>query len=139
MMRYTILFLLTFFSILATAQEHQLNLWADGNIPNFQKTEEVEEADPNRNILWLTKIQTPSMDVYLPTPRNATGQAVIICPGGGYAGLAYDWEGTDVARWLNAKGIAGIVLKYRLPKSKSQIEPHKSLSLIHISEPTRPY
>ena len=125
-MRYTILFLLTFFSILATAQEHQLNLWADGNIPNFQKTEEVEEADPNRNILWLTKIQTPSMDVYLPTPRNATGQAVIICPGGGYAGLAYDWEGTDVARWLNAKGIAGIVLKYRLPKSKSQIEPHKS-------------
>jgi len=90
-MRYTLLFILTFFSILTVAQEHQLNLWADGNIPNFQETDEVEEADPNREILWLTKVQTPSMDVYLPT-----------------------------------QGIAGIVLKYRLPKSKSQIEPHKS-------------
>jgi len=125
-MKYCILTSLLFFSIIMSAQEHQLNLWEDGNMPNFQKTEEVEEHDTDGGILWITKVQTPSMDVYLPTPRNATGQAVIICPGGGYAGLAYDWEGTDVARWLNAKGIAGIVLKYRLPKSISQIEPHKS-------------
>jgi acetyl esterase/lipase len=51
---------------------------------------------------------------------------VIICPGGGYNILAYDWEGTDIARWLNSRGIAAFVLKYRLPGSKSNIEPYKS-------------
>jgi acetyl esterase/lipase len=39
----------------------------------------------------------------------------VICPGGGYQHLAIDKEGHDIARWLNTIGIAGIVLKYRLP------------------------
>ena len=50
----------------------------------------------------------------------------MICPGGGYGILAYDWEGSDIARWLNSRGIAAFVLKYRLPGSKSNIVPHKS-------------
>jgi len=112
-------------SISVSGQDYQLPLW-ENEIPNFQKTTEKEIHDTSRGILWISKVQTPSIDVYLPTPRNATGQAVIICPGGGYHGLAYDWEGTDVARWLNSKGIAGIVLKYRLPTSKSQIIPKDS-------------
>ena len=61
-----------------------------------------------------------------PAKKNATGQAIIICPGGGYAYLAYNWEGTDVAKLLNAKGITAIVLKYRLPNSKSNITPNLS-------------
>ena len=107
------------------AQDHQILLW-ENNIPNFQATQEKEEHHTDRGILWIAKVQKPLIDVYLPTPRNATGQAVIICPGGGYHGLAYDWEGTDVARWLNSKGIAGVVLKYRLPTSESQIVPKDS-------------
>ncbi|MDH5610643.1 MAG: alpha/beta hydrolase, partial [Cyclobacteriaceae bacterium] len=55
-----------------------------------------------------------------------TGQAVVICPGGGYGILAYDWEGTDIAKWLNTHGIAGIVLKYRLPDEASNAIPHQS-------------
>jgi acetyl esterase/lipase len=51
--------------------------------------------------------------------KNSTGKAMVICPGGGYAGLAYDWEGTAIAKWLNSKGINAFVLKYRLPKSNS--------------------
>ncbi len=56
----------------------------------------------------------------------ATGQAVVICPGGGYVRLAYDWEGLDIAKWLNSKGIAAIVLKYRLPISKNNMVGYKS-------------
>ena len=55
-----------------------------------------------------------------------TGQAVIICPGGGYWALAYDLEGTDIARYLNSIGVVGIVLKYRLPTYGNVIEPHKA-------------
>jgi acetyl esterase/lipase len=55
----------------------------------------------------------PSLTIYLPSPEAANGAAVVICPGGGYGGLAIGYEGHDVARWLNDHGIAGFVLKYR--------------------------
>jgi acetyl esterase/lipase len=71
-------------------------------------------------------VQSPDIAVFLPAKNNATGQAVIICPGGGYGILAYNWEGTDPAKLLNAKGIAAIVLKYRLPNSKNNVVPHLS-------------
>jgi acetyl esterase/lipase len=67
------------------------------------------------HIVWLRHVQNPAVEVRLPARGNATGQAVVVCPGGAYAGLAYDWEGTDFAGWLNSRGIAAIVLRYRLP------------------------
>ncbi len=55
----------------------------------------------------------PTLTPYLPEPGKATGAAIVICPGGGYAGLA-SHEGRDYARFLNENGIAGFVLRYRL-------------------------
>lgn len=55
----------------------------------------------------------PTLTPYLAKPELATGAAVVICPGGGYGGLA-DHEGMGYALWLNSQGIAGFVLKYRL-------------------------
>ena len=56
----------------------------------------------------------PAITIYLPAPAQATGTAIVICPGGGYSGLAIDHEGHQVARLLTSRGIAGFVLKYRL-------------------------
>jgi acetyl esterase/lipase len=55
----------------------------------------------------------PTLTAFLPTPEKTTGAAIIICPGGGYGGLARH-EGQGYAEWLADHGIAGIVLKYRL-------------------------
>lgn len=55
----------------------------------------------------------PSLTIYLPS-TIAAGTGIIVCPGGGYGGLAMDHEGDQVARWLNSIGIAAFVLKYRL-------------------------
>ena len=55
----------------------------------------------------------PTLTPFLPDPAKASGAAIVICPGGGYGGLA-DHEGSQYARWLNEQGIAGFVLKYRL-------------------------
>ena len=57
----------------------------------------------------------PSLIVYLPENAKAPTAAVVICPGGGYGGLAISHEGHNVAKWLNSVGVAGIILKYRLP------------------------
>jgi acetyl esterase/lipase len=56
----------------------------------------------------------PTLTAYLPEPDKATGAAMIVCPGGGYAALTMSYEGEDYARWLCDQGIAGFVLKYRL-------------------------
>ncbi len=55
----------------------------------------------------------PTLTTYLPV-ANPTRSAVLIAPGGGYLHLAIEKEGEDVARWLNAHGVAAFVLKYRL-------------------------
>jgi acetyl esterase/lipase len=57
---------------------------------------------------------TPTLTPFFPDPSRATGAAMVICPGGGYGGLAFSYEGVDYARFLNEQGIAGFVLKYRL-------------------------
>jgi len=58
----------------------------------------------------------PTLTAYLPDPTNATGAAMVICPGGGYAHLAAH-EGNDYALWLNQHGVTCFVLKYRLGSS----------------------
>src|ERR1041384_1649420 len=57
--------------------------------------------------------EKPTLPPYCPAPAKATGAAMVICPGGGYGGLA-NHEGDHYARFLNEQGIAGFVLKYRL-------------------------
>ncbi len=106
-----------------SGQDHSLPLY-NGTIPNSKHTDATEKIEKNE-ITVISNVQVPGIDVYLPTKRFATGQAVIICPGGGYWILAYDLEGTDIARYFNSIGVAAIILKYRLPTYGNTIEPHK--------------
>src|SRR5439155_12045657 len=55
----------------------------------------------------------PTITPYLPETSKASGGAIVVCPGGGYGGLA-PHEGKDYALWLNEQGISAFVLKYRL-------------------------
>ena len=56
----------------------------------------------------------PTLRVYLPDKDLANGAGVLICPGGGYRGLAIDHEGQQIARYFNRFGVAAFVLRYRL-------------------------
>jgi acetyl esterase/lipase len=64
---------------------------------------------------------TPFIRVFLPAKEKSTGRAVVICPGGGYSVVASGHEGYRWATYFNPKGIAVIVLKYRLPKGNYKI------------------
>lgn len=79
-------------------------------------------AEPKRELLWPDGApgakgdrpeDKPTLTVYLPDESKAVGTAVVICPGGGYSGLAVDHEGKQIAEWLNSLGVAGFVLEYR--------------------------
>ncbi|HWW22794.1 MAG TPA: alpha/beta hydrolase [Edaphobacter sp.] len=68
-------------------------------------------------------IDKPSLAVYLPMGPNVTKTGVVVVPGGSYQHLAMDYEGTAIAEWLNARGVAAFVLKYRLgPKYHHPVE-----------------
>lgn len=63
--------------------------------------------------LGTSENDIPTLTVYLPDPNKATGSAMLVCPGGGYAILS-NHEGQGYAQWLNQRGISCFVLKYRL-------------------------
>jgi len=68
-------------------------------------------------------IDKPSLTIYLPKGENATKTGVVVAPGGGYQHLAMEKEGEQYALWLNARGVAAFVLKYRLgPKYHYPVE-----------------
>jgi len=73
--------------------------------------------------LWLdgaphshgtTDEDVPALLAFPATPDNNCGCAVVVCPGGGYGGLAMDHEGHQIAQWLNRRGISAWILRYRL-------------------------
>jgi acetyl esterase/lipase len=74
---------------------------------------QVEVTEPTR---LVTNVTTPTITVYRPAKDKDTGAAVLICPGGGYWNLYWQLEGEEVAAWLNAHGLTGILLKYRVPR-----------------------
>lgn len=108
-MKRIAIIIFTLLSPLASAE--WINLWpteAPGAKVPPAGTEKTGEGGR------LSSIEVPQYQVYLPEKTKATGAAVLIFPGGGYAILAADHEGHDYAKWLNERGIAGIVVKYRV-------------------------
>ncbi len=103
---------------LAEAQELKLPLY-QGQVPNALRAPREEIVEEKDGMMKLWKVESPEIAVFFPSRKYATGEAVIICPGGAYHMLAYDLEGTDIASYLVSKGITAIVLKYRLPAAES--------------------
>ncbi|MDL2241926.1 alpha/beta hydrolase [Bacteroidales bacterium OttesenSCG-928-L03] len=68
-----------------------------------------------------TTLNETTLYIYSPEREKNTGMAVIICPGGGYARLAMEHEGIQMAEWLQSQGITGIILQYRLPNKNKEI------------------
>lgn len=87
-----------------------------------------DQVIPEKIGLWngraaLSNGQVPETEVFItvyhPAPPNGT--AVVICPGGGYGGLAVQPEGHGIAAWLNGHGVTGVVLEYRMPAGRHAV------------------
>lgn len=89
-------------------------LWPD----RTDTTLETIQPDRGDGVLRLTDVVNPSLELFLvDSPKNPV-PAVLVCPGGGYAKLAYNKEGTEIAEWLNGIGVSAAVLKYRVPDNR---------------------
>jgi acetyl esterase/lipase len=100
----------------------------------------------------IVDVSRPTMTVVRPEPGKATGAAMLVVPGGGFAALAWEHEGLEVAQWLAARGITAFVVKYRVgnvappagpaPKSAAEflrrvLEPGRQLALTDVGQAVR--
>lgn len=99
------------------AQDKVLDLWTNGSPSDNGLTGPEVDLGNNR----VDNISVAKMYIYLPDKKINTGAAVVFLPGGGYFREAMSHEGYEVGEWLKDKGIAGIILKYRLPNGHPQI------------------
>ena len=116
-MKKIFLFMFSIFSaFMSQAQQpaFDLDLWQNG-LPNSNGIDKTQPFDDSKQNF------KPSIRVFLPDAAKATGRAVVCCPGGGYSHLATDHEGYAWAPFFNERGIALIVLKYRMPHANADV------------------
>ena len=100
----------------------QVPLWPEGlaiQRPESDKPEEVGNGSrlvAGRPWTWASYVSRPTMTIYRPKGRN-TRAAILVLPGGGYAAVAMDLEGTEICDWITKQGVTCILLKYRVPQA----------------------
>ncbi|MBN2632191.1 MAG: alpha/beta hydrolase [Bacteroidales bacterium] len=104
-----------------TQEKVMLYLWP-GKVPGELKEKQAPAVDTTQKdgVLRYTEVTNPALEIRLADPAKNTGAALIVCPGGGYGRLAYNKEGTEIADWLNSKGINAFVLSYRIPNKRPE-------------------
>ncbi len=102
-----------------SAQAQQVISLYEGKAPGSENWTWEEGISTNNMFGTPTvyNVVKPSITAYLPNPALANGTAVVVAPGGAFHTLSIESEGTKVAKWLNAHGIAAFVLKYRVARS----------------------
>ncbi len=95
-----------------------IRLW-EGDPPTSNGI--IEKESVREGSSFITNVSVPELEIYLPEKMDKAGMAVVICPGGGYSGLAYDHEGIMAAKWFNKEGVAAFILKYRMPNKHKDI------------------
>lgn len=113
-------FILTIAATIAYGQEKPMPLYPKG-IPNSKPTPAtyVEKTDQSN---WITGVSVPTLTAYLPEKGKANGAAIVVCPGGAYAGLANAHEGMAICQEFNKIGVAAFLLKYRLPSDEIMMD-----------------
>ena len=108
------------FTVSTSAEE--IPLWPEGEVPipeanrgaKVPGPEQIEaRSTQGKRDRWVTGTRVPNLTVEFPAESDQVGSAVVICPGGGYGGLAFDKEGLNVGKWCAERGMAAFTLKYR--------------------------
>ena len=94
-----------------------LSLWENIAPPTSNGLNPETEIVENPG--WISMVATPELTVY--PAESPNGMALLMCPGGGYAGVAIEHEGKALAPPLNQEGITVAVLKYRMPNFHPEV------------------
>lgn len=127
-MKVKLLIVSMLMTLTAMAQE-KIMLYPEGPLDCNELMEPESFRDPE----FIINISQPRMLAFPADKEKANGTAVLICPGGGYAGVSQIKEGEEFARWFNEMGISAFVLYYRMPNGHTEIplkDAQKAMSII---------
>jgi acetyl esterase/lipase len=102
----------------ASARAEEVLLWPKGAPGSEGKTAPEAVRPSTDGVRRIYSIHKPSLTVVLPPAERASGTAIIVLPGGGHQYLSIENEGEKAAKWLAERGVAGLVLKYRLAREE---------------------
>jgi acetyl esterase/lipase len=120
------IFLPVIFNLSCKAQQ-VITLYTDTapfSLP-VEDNESSAKSSGGNGRFFVTNVTRPTLTVYLPKKSNASGTAVIICPGGGYNRLSIEDGGYEAAKVLADAGIAAFVLKYRTQRDSAYTDYSK--------------
>lgn len=115
------------FLIACSTRAQTVNVWP-GVAPGSEGwtwKERTIENTPVGTVVF--NVVTPTLTAYLPERRRATGTGVIIAPGGAFVALTVGLEGADLARWLQQRGIAAFLLRYRIVEKRGDGIPRMDM------------
>lgn len=92
-------------------------LW-ENEVPDQTVAKAEAESKTRDGVTRLSNVTNPLVRVYKPTPVSDNGNAIVVCPGGGYQILAIDLEGSEIGAWLASLGYTAYVLEYRVPQQR---------------------
>ena len=118
---FIIIFSIVFTYLRTYGQEKVIKVWKDKIPGSIENPSYKSETITNNGWTRISNVSVPTLEYYPAPKETANGTAVVVCPGGGYAILAIEHEGKQVAEWLNTLGVAAFVLKYRLPSHEIMI------------------
>ena len=108
------------FSLMAIVMQAQsvVRLWDNTTAPHSNSLQGKEKDEGGVRYSNTTEAR---LYIYEADPAKATGQSVVICPGGGYWLVAIGHEGHDFGRWFAENGITAAVLMYRMPNHRPEV------------------
>lgn len=116
-MKHALTLLALAVSLTAAAQVRVVDLWNNSTAPHSNGIT-APETEKNGAFYNITQTQ---LYVYAADPAKATGQAAVLCPGGGYKYVSLNREGHEIGSWLAENGITAVALKYRVPNGHCEV------------------
>jgi acetyl esterase/lipase len=119
--------LLALLIAISSLHAQTIRIWP-GAAPGSERWTQKEvtyESTPVGTVVM--NVVTPTLTAFLPATDKATGTGVIIAPGGAFVALTTSLEGADLAKWLQQRGIAAFLLKYRLVEKKTEGIPQMNM------------
>ena len=129
-MKHTTFFVVFFINFLLASAQQEIQLYPNG----APESNGLENQENYRDPEFITNISNARMYAYPAAKETANGTAVLICPGGGYSGVAQIKEGSEFAAWFNQMGVSAFVLYYRMPNGHHAIplkDAQTALAIIH--------
>lgn len=124
-----VIFLITAFYLCKVNAQQEIKLYPSSP----DEISGITDEETQYGSSWVVNVTEARMYAYFAPEDKANGTAVLVCPGGGYGGLAMEHEGSMVAQWLNSIGISAFVLYYRMPNHHADIplkDAQKAIELI---------